>query len=84
MQFSKDLKSMILAAMLALLMVNVSHQKPLDISPLSVQHEQCIFECMMCVELWGSLYDGLACAQRCKLSDGASIDRTCIMGSNNG
>ena len=46
----------------------------------SGKYKTCLLECLSCVELWGNIYDGSACANGCALTDGSSIDANCEHG----
>ena len=49
---------------------------------VSKEAERCLLECLTCVELWGRVYDGNACARGCLITDGGSIDNDCQNGIN--
>ena len=60
----------------------VSYQKPTFQRAATKDYQSCLLECLACVELWGTIYDGNACANGCAITGGKSIDSNCEHGIN--
>lgn len=69
---------------LLLIFIRTADQKPMLNLASKTSYKNCLLECMTCVEMWGNIYDGSACANGCALTDGASIDSNCEHGVNVG
>lgn len=84
-QFISDFNTFALLCVvfISLMQTTISQARPED-EELSQEHKACLLECLRCVELWGSNYDGHACADTCFLSDGRSIDSECKLGVDMG
>ncbi|KAH3711713.1 uncharacterized protein LOC127858799 [Dreissena polymorpha] len=75
----KDILRSLVGLVVTLTVVGMAVSAPLDEEDLSLEHKACLYECLKCVEYWGKIYNGQACAEKCLEHDGRDIDHECTL-----
>ncbi|XP_052770224.1 uncharacterized protein LOC128209982 [Mya arenaria] len=80
MESHKDTAILVLTAVLVLVFAQTIFAMPIEEEEYSPEYKSCLLECLTCVEMWGDVYNGQACADKCLITDGTSIDHECRLG----
>jgi len=68
------------ATVLFVTLLQVAVSNPVQEKEYSPVVKNCLLECLTCVEFWGDIYNGHACADTCLMSGGSSKDLDCKLG----